>query len=351
VRGAVSGRIRVAVCGAIAVAALGLTAPSAVAAGHDLAGGQAAFGRSASSYWTPARMRAAESLDAVTRPAPTVSPGRALSRSLSPTPRSSSGHRFDAARSIAPQAPTAEPLARGRGRIQAPPFISGEVPTSSYGTFPIPTNGRLFFTLSGGDYACSATSVASSSDSVVLTAGHCVHDKKLGWARNVVFVPVYREGLAPYGAWTGTFETAPRGWVRNEDFASDFAAIKFAASAYGPLGAFVGEEGIAWGQSRRQLFQAIGYPGNFAHGEVMWTCVSSSAGKDPFSRGPGAADTGIGCDMGHGSSGGSWTIRNSDGVPFVNSVTSYGYDRLPNLLFGSYFTRKVPALVRRASRG
>jgi hypothetical protein len=42
---------------------------------------------------------------------------------------------------------------------------------------------------------------------------------------------------------------------------------------------------------------------------------------------------GMGCDMREGSSGGGWIIRNQ----YVNSVTSGGYDTLPELLFGPYF--------------
>jgi hypothetical protein len=57
--------------------------------------------------------------------------------------------------------------------------------------------------------------------------------------------------------------------------------------------------------------------------------------------------------MSHGASGGGWLIsKRNHGKrhPFVNSVTSYGYNARPNLLFGPYFTKRVRGIVRAASR-
>lgn len=243
------------------------------------------------------------------------------------------------------------PPAGGSARISAPPFSTGQVPPGSMTTYPYSANGRLFGVFRGGrSYSCSATVVNSASRSVALTAGHCLHDAGLGWARDIVFVPAYLDGARPFGTWTAVRTVVTLGWARSENFHGDYGAVKL-SSPSGAIGAVVGEEGLAWNASRDQLFQAIGYPFNRGQTELMWNCISTSAGVDPLDRSRGKPDTGIGCDMGGGSSGGGWTIRDGGGGSYVNGVTSYGYKRLPNVLFSPYLTGKVAQIVNQADRG
>jgi hypothetical protein len=326
---------------------LALAAAPATAVTHQVehAQGGADYGRKASGYWTPARMKRATPVEQ-TLPAPPTA------RRAAPTGGAKGSSGFNAARTVAPQLP--DRSAKGRtARIHAPGYKAGAVPVGLYGVYPFSTNGKLFFSFRGNDYVCSGTVVASKSRSTVLTAGHCVHDKRLGWARNVVFVPAYWSGYMPFGVWPATVEVAPRGWVRHTHYANDYAALKVMRSPIGPLSRVVGSVGLAWGQPRRQHFYAVGYPNNRYSGQAMYGCVSRTAGKDPFFRGPGQPDTGIGCDMSHGASGGGWTItkrNHGKAHTFLNSVTSYGYNERPNLLFGPYFTKGVRNLVRNTSR-
>src|SRR5690606_11224475 len=65
------------------------------------------------------------------------------------------------------------------------------------------TTGRVFLTLNGVDFVCSASTVRSRNRDLVVTAGHCVKDGTGAWARNWTFVPGYRkDGSQPYGRWT-----------------------------------------------------------------------------------------------------------------------------------------------------
>lgn len=343
--------------GLVAAAAVALLAfaPSASAsmATHRVehASGGVEHAREATGYWTEARMKRAQPLDRIlpASQAP-AGAGTSLRPSRSDGP---AGAGIDASRTTAPQLPAASSSAYAP-RIRAPKYASGPVPGQYYGVYPFSAHGKLFFTIRGNPFVCSGTSVASKSRSTVLTAGHCVHDKRAGWARNIAFVPAYWAGGAPFGVWPAKLAVAPRGWVRKEHFSSDFAALKVVRAARGALGRYVGSLGLAWDQPRRQRFTAIGYPNNLFSGQAMYLCASRSAGADPFSRGPGPASTGIGCNMSHGASGGGWMIskRNQGAArPFLNSVTSYRYDSKPNLLFGPYFTEAVRNLVRAASRG
>ncbi|MEV0214730.1 hypothetical protein [Micromonospora sp. NPDC050695] len=105
--------------------------------------------------------------------------------------------------------------------------LSGNAPTSGPDGAPwtrsnalAPTVGRLFFTNQGDDSSCTATVVGSANLSTVVTAGHCVFSTDLlgedgQWATNVMFVPGYSDGRAPYGKFVGRIGVADSTWLQN----------------------------------------------------------------------------------------------------------------------------------------
>ncbi|MFI5925850.1 trypsin-like serine peptidase [Micromonospora sp. NPDC051543] len=85
----------------------------------------------------------------------------------------------------------------------------------------VQTVGRLFFTSRGEDSSCTATVVDSANRSTVVTAGHCVHSTDLlgengEWATQVMFVPGYSAGRAPYGRFVGRVAVVDSAWTRND---------------------------------------------------------------------------------------------------------------------------------------
>lgn len=83
------------------------------------------------------------------------------------------------------------------------------------------TLGRLFFTDHGEDASCTATVVDSEGGDTVVTAGHCVNNTDLlgednQWTKNVMFIPGYRDGEAPYGKFTGRLGVAAKTWLQND---------------------------------------------------------------------------------------------------------------------------------------
>lgn len=336
-----------ALCPVVAAAILlPITPASATPPVHEVGAGA----HPAREYWTPKRMREAPLLHVRRGGSGDLGPG-GLSTLAEPDRAGIEPAVIDPATSRPPRPPAGSGAVGAHARVAPPPFATAQVPPAAMSTYPYSANGRLFGSFGrAGNYSCSATVVTSSSRSVALTAGHCLYERGLGWARHVVFVPAYLDGSRPFGTWTATRMSATRGWIRSENFHGDFAAVKL-ASASGAAGDVVGEEGLVWNQPRDQLFQAIGYPFNRGRTELMWNCVSTSIGADPLDRSRGAAATGIGCDMGGGSSGGGWTIRDSAGNSFLNGVTSYGYKRLRNILFSPYLTGKVVGVVNRADQG
>jgi RTX calcium-binding nonapeptide repeat (4 copies) len=332
---------------AAAIAALALAYPFSApgtAAAASVAARVEANPAAVRAYWTPARMRAA-------RPA---------ADRLSGAPRRGSAATADADPTYVP--PT-EPGQAARPSLPRPGLVDSRPArraatdvSADSGTFPRRVHGKVFLTLGGIDYFCSATVVASASHTVVFTAGHCLNgaDVGVGFATNWLFVPGYREGVAPFGTWTATTLLTTDGWNDHANLRLDLGAAILARDTEGRgIEDVVGARGIAFDQARAQVFEAYGYPAvdtntpllppNF-DGERLYRCQSPRTAADrPPGSGPETSE--IECDMTAGASGGGWVIDNE----FVNSVTSYGYAFDPNHLYGPYFGPAAKALYRRAS--
>ena len=236
----------------------------------------------------------------------------------------------------------------GGGRMQLRrahpvPFTSMEVPDPT--VYPNSANGRLFGHLKGlGDYACSATVLDTPNGKVILTAGHCVLEPRLGrFASDIVFVPAYTDATAPYGIWSWQSAATTREWAYKGNTNYDFATVKLRELNATPIETVVGGRQMQTNIVRNQSYAAFGYPVNLGGGERQWSCFSGYAGKDPHQFRDGKAPSAIGCDMTAGASGGGWV----NAAARLVSVTSFGYQAQPNVVFGPYLTVKARKLVTR----
>lgn len=206
---------------------------------------------------------------------------------------------------------------------------------------PYAWNGRLFVIQDGEEGSCSATAIDSPSRSLVLTAGHCVNtgprkNRPSAWSSYLEFVPGYNLGAAPYGAFvlSGRPRALP-GWTREGNPGFDLGAFLVAPNAEG-VGledALGGAARIVTDLSRKQRFEAFGYPGGT---ERMRTCVSGYAGQDPATITlPGPATIGIRCRWAPGASGGGWLI---EGGTAIDGMTTYLHTEEKSLSFGPYFS-------------
>lgn len=198
---------------------------------------------------------------------------------------------------------------------------------------PVSHIGKVFFTIAGVDYVCSANAVVSENDSTVATAGHCLNDGAGTFASEFIFVPAYDSGQAPYGQWPAVDLITASAWSQQEDINYDigFAVVDSAGGA--SLTEAVGASGVAFNQPRGQGYTAYGYPASFPFdGETLETC-SGVAQNDTFG---GTQSIGISCDMTGGSSGGPWLLG-SGPTGVQNSVNSFGYNAVPDVMFGPYW--------------
>jgi hypothetical protein len=306
----------------------------------------AAEAEAAAAYWTPARMEAAEPL-ALPKPAhgrPRL--GVARDRGGRGTFVDAEGtHRLEAVGEVGPADAYTYPF----------PYTGRGVETQLYRKFPYSTIGKIFGIWDDGQpFTCTGASVASGPRQVVFTAGHCVQDET-GAATRLVFVPAYRNGIQPFGAFAGfgtKWVLTP--WQDSQDYSYDMAAFAVRVNRQGrKLQDAVGALGFAFNGSRVQHWELFGYPGNDPFtGESLQLCEASWAADDITEvGGVGPATIGVGCDMTEGSSGGPWLLRQRDEVtPLVvrsllNGINSYGYIDDPAdpppygsvAMFGPYF--------------
>ncbi len=255
------------------------------------------------SYWTPARMRAAQPADRV------LAPSGAKVKAKPP-------------------------------KTQAA-WSSFEV-TTPYTDQPTSTHGKVFFTLGGVDYVCSGTALLSANKSVVWTAGHCVNEGPGAYATRWAFVPGYKDGAAPFGVFASRALMTTSAWGSGGDFGHDEGAAVVGTANGKALTDAVGGRGITFNYSRSQQFQSHGYPAAPPfNGERHWVCDSAPAASDSSAS---PATMGIGCDMTGGSSGGGWIVGST-----LYSVNSYGYANQPNVMYGPYMDSTAQSLYTAAA--
>ncbi|WP_326948865.1 hypothetical protein OG439_08760 [Amycolatopsis sp. NBC_01307] len=225
---------------------------------------------------------------------------------------------------------------------------------------PVPAGvGRLFFTAEPGvDESCTATVVPSASKDVALTAGHCVNggldrfDNPIKIV-NVVFVPGYDHGTAPYGvfpvrafAWSATYSGPTSGTDDDAVLALDPVGGRHAADV-------AGTQDVSFDQPPSPVGTTIlGYPvSQLAGGEALLSCARPAT----LEVNSVLSDWKTDCDLSGGSSGGPW-LRDFDpatGQGTIFGVTSRGTmseDGVTQNLTSAAFTGPVRELYERAGR-
>jgi len=332
------------------------------------------------SHWTRERLEEAEPLPIITLPEPaeaaeSVEAAAEPEASTFAQPEASTNTQPEATATTQSEAPsagapegasTAALSARVAARAAA---IEGvEVAAAESTLFPNSANGKLFGTFEvrvgphefkKEDYVCSASVVKppesitpSKSESspapsnVVLTAGHCAIDPETGTRTNteMIFIPGYRNGTAPYGVWQAAFFTTPETWKNTAKAGSrpneggDIAFIGLKNNSEGEsVEKVVGSFGIGFDQACNQAYTQFGYPAEAPYtGELLYSHNAGYAGADTegaFAPVPMK----IASDFTRGASGGPWAVGIGTGAPTVLSLTAYGYANQPGYLYGPYF--------------
>jgi hypothetical protein len=268
-------------------------------------------------FWTPERMREAQAL-------PAELPGNAQ-------------------------------LADGAPGTAPPVALPGEssVPTE---TIADPTaagvrqNGAVFVVGRLGTLGrCSGTSVNAPNFSLVITAGHCVHQGRHWMGTKWVFVPGYRFGERPFGTFVAKWLGSTPQWIKSENSNYDVGAAVVSRNERGQrLADAAGADEIAWNLSPNQVFDVYGYPvAEPFNGATLQHCAQTPfEGHAFFSLlMPGPLNLAVHCEISAGASGGGWVIAGN----VLNGLTADGYPG-DDTNYGPYFGKEVAKLFARAAK-
>ena len=252
-------------------------APDAAITSPHLTQTAVAKSRAASiAYWTPQRLENAKNGDVL---APKTHSTALPPATLAPAAATTS-HK------VAPVAGRYKAHAVAAPRVGASPDL-GTV-------YVTPAIGKVFFTVGGGDYACSASSVNSSSGELVITAGHCVYSvEDQSWVSDFVYIPAYANGNAPYGTWSGESMATFAGFASSGDDTLDTGYV--AVSGPSNLVATVGGNGVEadYSSFSDPLF-TMGYPSASPENQAYCYATATVDTSDglvfmPCDQGPGAS--------------------------------------------------------------
>jgi len=237
----------------------------------------------------------------------------------------------------------------------APAFAAEDAESAKPETILAPASpeyrqfGVVYGESSEGWFRCSGTSVQSPNESLVVTAGHCVHDEGHWAARKWVFIPGYRYGERPFGTFIAHWIGTTPGWLHHEDFNFDVGMAVVGRNERGEtLQQAVGGAHFASGLSPSQAFDVYGYPvAQPFTGATLQRCSQAPFEGYDFEAflNPGPLDLGVRCEVSGGSSGGGWVISGNR----IDGVTSNTYPDDETTTYGPYFGGAVADLYARAS--
>jgi V8-like Glu-specific endopeptidase len=111
-----------------------------------------------------------------------------------------------------------------------------------------------------GSHFCTASVVNSPAGNLVLTAAHCLAGLS---PSQIVFVPEYRDGAAPYGVWPVTRAVVDEAWSASASPDDDMAFLLVRQpGTKASVQSFTGGERLGFGQPPRQPVRVTGYPDN-----------------------------------------------------------------------------------------
>jgi V8-like Glu-specific endopeptidase len=161
--------------------------------------------------------------------------------------------------------------------------------------------GALFLRVGSDDHFCTASVVSSPGRDLLVTAAHCINGGDgSGYRSDLVFIPDYRDGEAPYGIWTPARLLVAPGWASTAAPDLDVGFVVLDPRDGENIEQVLGANTLAFNSGYRNLVRVTGYPQSSAEPITCrnWT-AEQSASQLEFSCG---GFTG-------GTSGSPWITR------------------------------------------
>jgi V8-like Glu-specific endopeptidase len=161
----------------------------------------------------------------------------------------------------------------------APPTIAPQLPDSLQAS-PTPSVGALFTRDGSGSHYCTASVVASPGRDLLITAAHCINagHGSGAYAQDIVFIPGYRDGQAPFGTWTVKRLLVAPQWISQSDPDLDIGFVVLQPNDGREIQDVVGASQLGTDSGYRYQARVTGYPDGAAApiSCVNWTSEQSA---------------------------------------------------------------------------
>ncbi len=158
------------------------------------------------------------------------------------------------------------PLRSGRYRTEP---VLGQSADAEQGLLSLRV-GALFVRNGSSDHFCTASVVDSPGRDLLVTAAHCINGGSgSGYRTDIVFVPDYRDGQAPYGIWTPRLLLVAPQWIKDSDPSLDVGFVVLEPHDGKNLEDILGANRLAFNAGYRNLVRVTGYPSS---GDAPITC-------------------------------------------------------------------------------
>lgn len=228
------------------------------------------------------------------------------------------------------------------GRKAAP--LPGQTPNAHTAATALRV-GALFEHDASGEHFCTASVVASPGEDLLVTAAHCINGGDgSGYNTNIVFIPGYRDGTAPYGIWTPQRLVVAPQWANSGDPDYDVGFVVLQPLDGKNIQQVLGANTLGYDSGYQYLVRVTGYPSS---SDAPITCLNwtsrQSATQLQFSCG---GYTG-------GTSGSPWVTK-FDARSRTGTIVGVigGYEQggtTPSVSYSAYFGGAVQQLYQQAT--
>ena len=191
----------------------------------------------------------------------------------------------------------AQPFRGGRGLVPAAP---GQTPNAHTAVVALRV-GALFMRAGSTDHFCTASVVASPAKDLLITAAHCINGGDgSGYKQDIVFIPDYRDGDAPFGIWTPERLLVAPQWAQSANPNFDVGFVVLQSHDGQNIQQVLGGSQLAIDSGYRYLVRVTGYP---VSADAPITCLNWTSRQS-------AAQLQFNCDgYAGGTSGSPWVTH------------------------------------------
>jgi V8-like Glu-specific endopeptidase len=204
--------------------------------------------------------------------------------------------------------------------------------------------GALFLRQGTADHFCTASVVDSPGRDLLVTAAHCIHGGKGGsYRQDIVFIPGYRDGQAPFGIWTVRQLLVAPQWADASDPDFDVGFVVLNSLGGKNIEDILGANRLGLDTGYQYVVRVTGYPSS---GAAPITCLNQTSEES-------ASQLRFECGGYTGGTSGSPFMTNFDSLSRTGTIVGVlgGYQQggdTPQISYSAFLGPAIQHLYQQA---